>query len=75
MGLAVNKGIQFNRVRDSSLDTIRVGDIATVEFTGQSDLGQVPPVVVVDRAQATVVQDQLLVLVRLVGESTRDSAT
>ena len=46
-----------------------------MEFTGQSDLGQVPPVVVVDRAQATVVQDQLLVLVRLVGESTRDSVT
>ena len=75
MGLAVNRGIQFNRVRDSSLDTIGVGGVPAVEFTGRSDLGQVPPVVAVDRAKAMVVQDQLLVLVRLVGESTRDSAT
>ena len=52
-----------------------VGGVAAVEFTGQSDLGQVPPVVVVGRAQVMVVQDQLLVRVRLVGESTRDSAT
>ena len=75
MDLAVNGETQFNRVRDSSLDTMEVGGIAAVEFIGQLDLGQVPPVVVVDRAQAMVVQDQLLVRVRLVGESTRDSAT
>ena len=75
MGLAVNRGIQLNRVRDNNLDTMGVGGVATVEFTGQSDLGQVPPVVVVGRAQAMVIQDQLLVRVRLVGESTRDSAT
>ena len=75
MDLAVNGETQFNRVRDSSLDTMGVGGIAAVEFIGQLDLGQVPLVVVVDRAQAMVVQDQLLVRVRLVGESTRDSAT
>ena len=46
-----------------------------MEFTGQSDLGQVPPVVVVDRAQATVVQDQLLILAKLMEESIRDNAT
>ena len=49
--------------------------MAAVEFTGLSDLEQVLPVVAVDRAQAMVVHDQLLVLVRLVGESIRDSAT
>ena len=75
MGLAVNRGIQINKVRDSSLDTMGVGGVAALEFTGPSDLGHMPPVVAVDRAQATVVQDQLLVLVRLVGESIRDSAT
>ena len=49
--------------------------MAAVEFVGLSDLEQVLPVVVVDRAQVTIVQDQLLVLVRLVGESIRDNAT
>ena len=39
------------------------------------DLEQVLPVVAMDRAQAIVVQDQLLVLVRLVRESIRDNAT
>ena len=49
--------------------------MATVEFTCLSELEQVLPVVAMDRAQAIVVQDQLLVLVRLVRESIRDNAT
>ena len=49
--------------------------MAAVEFVGLSDLVQVLPVVVEVRAQAIVARDQLLVLVRLMGESTRDSVT
>ena len=49
--------------------------MAAVEFAGLSDLEQVLLVVAVDRAQATVVRDQLLVLVRIMGESIRDNAT
>ena len=49
--------------------------MAAMEFTGLSGLEQVLPVITVDKAQAIVVLDQLLVLVRLVGESIRDSVT
>ena len=49
--------------------------MAAREFAGLSDLEQVLSVVAVDKAQATVVRDQLLVLVRLMGESIKDSAT
>ena len=49
--------------------------MGVVHFADLSYLEQVLPVVVVDRAQVTVAQDQLLVLFRLVGESIRDNAT
>ena len=49
--------------------------MGVVQFVGLSDLEQVLRVVEVVRAQATVVRDQLLVLVKLVVESIRDNAT
>ena len=75
LGLAVSREAQFSRISDLSLDFIETSDMAAVEFVGLSYLEQVLPVVAVDRAQVTVVQDQLLVLVRLVGESIRDNIT
>ena len=47
--------------------------MAVVVLVGISDLVQVLLVAAVVRVQAIVVQDQLAVLVRHVGESTRDS--
>ena len=47
--------------------------MAIVVFVGMSDLVQVLLAAVVVRFQAIVVLDQLTVLVRRVGESTRDN--
>ena len=47
--------------------------MAVMVFVGMSDLVQVILAAVVVRVQAIVVLDQLTVLVRHVGESTRDS--
>ena len=49
--------------------------MAVVEFAGLTDLEQAQSVVSVVKTRAMVVQDQLLLLVRLVGESIRDNAT
>ena len=47
--------------------------MAAVEFVGLSDLEQVLPLIAMDKAQDMVVLNQLLMLVRLVGESIKDS--
>ena len=49
--------------------------MGVVHFAGLSYLEQVLPVVAVVRAQDMVVLDQLLVFVRLVEESIKDSVT
>ena len=72
MGLAVSKEAQFSRISNLSLEFIGTSNMATVEFAGLSDLEQVLLVVAVDKAKVMVVQDQILVLVKLVGESIRD---
>ena len=53
LGLAVSKEDPFST--DLSLEFIEIVDIAAVEFAGLSDLEQVLPVVVVDRAQDMIV--------------------
>ena len=73
MGLAVSREAQFSSISNLILEFIETAGMASMEFVGLSNLEQVLPVVAVDRAQVTVVQDQILVLVRLVGESIRDS--
>ena len=47
--------------------------MAAVEFAGLSDFEQVLPLIAVDKAQDMVVLNQLLMFVRLVGESIKDS--
>ena len=58
---------------DLSRGFSRVVDMAVVVFVGMSNLVQVFLAAAVVRVQALVVQDQLAVLVRHVGESIRDS--
>ena len=69
----ISREALLSRIRDSSLDTTGVRGMDVVQFVDLSDLEQVLPVVAMNRAQVTVVQDQILVLIRLVGESIRDN--
>ena len=75
LGLAVNKEAQFSRISNLTLECIEIADMVVVGFTCLTDLGKAQLIVAVAKAQAIVVQDQLLLLVRLVGESIRDNAT
>ena len=75
LGSTISKEAQSSRVRDYSQDIIGVRGIVVVQFVGSQGLEQVLLVVAVIKVQATVVQDQLLILARLVGESIRDNAT
>ena len=49
--------------------------MVVVQFVGSQGLKQVLLVVAVVKVQATVVQDQLLILARLVEESIKENAT
>ena len=72
-------GPAVSREDPSSPDLCRgfsgLADKAVVVIVGMSDLVQVFIATAVVRVQAIVVQDQLAVLVRHVGESIRDSVT
>ena len=72
LGSTINRKAQSSRVRDYSQDIIGVRGMVVVQFVGSQGLEQVLPVVAVVRVQVTVVQDQLLILARLVEESIRD---
>ena len=72
LGLAVSREDPFST--DLSRGFSRVVDMAVVGFVGMLDLDQVLLVAAVAViVQAIVILDQLTVLVRHVGESTRDS--
>ena len=73
MGLAVSREAQFSRISDLNLEFIRTSDMAAVEFVGLSNLEHVLPLIAVDKAQDMVVLNQLLMFIRLVGESIKDS--
>ena len=73
--VVVSREIEFNRLSNLTLECIEIADMAVVGFTCLTDLGQAQLIVAVAKAQAIVVQDQLLLLVRLVGESIRVNAT
>ena len=73
--VVVSREIEFSRLSNLTLECIEIADMAVVGFTCLTDLGQAQLIVAVAKAQAIVVQDQLLLLVRLVGESIRDNAT
>ena len=73
--VVVSREIEFSRISNITLECVGIADLAAMEFTGLTDLEQAQLVVAVAKAQAMVVQDQLLLLARLVGESTRDNAT
>ena len=67
--------IEFSRLINLTQECIEIAVMAVVEFAGLTDLEQAQSVVSVVKTRAIVVQDQLLLLVRLVGESIRDNAT
>ena len=76
LGLVViSREIELGRISNLTLECIEIADMAVVGFACLTNLGQAQLVVAVVKAQAIVVQDQLLLLVRLVGESIRDNAT
>ena len=73
--VVVSREIKLGRISNLTLECIEIADMAAVEFACLTDLGQAQLIVAVAKAQAIVVQDQLLLLVRLMGESIRDNAT
>ena len=73
--VVVSREIEFSRLINLTQECIEIAVMAVVEFAGLTDLEQAQSVVSVVKARAMVVQDQLLLLVRLVGESIRDKAT
>ena len=73
--VVVSREIGFSRISNLTLECIEIADMAVVGFACLTNLGQAQLVVAVVKAQAMVVQDQLLLLVRHVGESIRDNAT
>ena len=73
--VVVSREIELGRISNLTLECIEIADMAVVEFAGLTDLEQAQSVVSVVKARAMVVQDHLLLLVRLVGESIRDNAT
>ena len=73
--VVVSREIKLDRISNLTLECIEIAVMAVVEFAGLTDLEQAQSVVSVVKARAMVVQDQLLLLVRLVGESIRDNAT
>ena len=73
--VVVSREIEFSRLSNLTLECIEIADMAVVGFACLTNLGQAQLVVAVVKAQAIGVQDQLLLLVRLMGESIRDNAT
>ena len=73
--VVVSREIKLGRISNLTLECIEIADMVVVGFTCLTDLGQAQLIVAVAKARAMVVQDQLLLLVRLVGESIRDNTT
>ena len=73
--VVVSREIKLGKISNLTLECIEIADMAVVGFACLTNLGQAQLVVAVVKAQAIVVQDQLLLLVRLMGESIRDNAT
>ena len=73
--VVVSREIKLGRISNLTLECTEIADMAVVGFACLTNLGQAQLVVAVVKAQAIVVQDQLLLLVRLMGESIRDNAT